>query len=74
MKKAVADAQSKAQAIAAASGLTLGGIVHIIGRRQQHAGPDRLRLRMDAVAKAAPPIEAGSQQIQASVTVTYSAS
>jgi uncharacterized protein YggE len=27
-----------------------------------------------AEAKAAPPIEAGSQQIQASVTVTYSAS
>jgi hypothetical protein len=73
MKKAVADAQSKAQAIAAASGLTLGGIVHISDDGSSTPGPIAYAMA-DAVGKAAPPIEAGSQQIQASVTVTYSAS
>jgi uncharacterized protein YggE len=72
MKKAVADAQSKAQAIASASGLTLGGIVHISDNGDSTPGP--IPYAMDAVRSAAPPIEAGTQQIQASVTVTYSAS
>jgi uncharacterized protein YggE len=73
MKKAVADAQSKAQAIASASGLTLGGIVHISDDGSSTPGPIPYAMEA-AAAKAAPPIEAGSQQIQASVTVTYSAS
>jgi len=73
MKKAVADAQSKAQAIAAASGLTLGGIVHITDSGSSTPGPIPYALDA-AMEKAAPPIEAGTQQIQASVTVTYSAS
>jgi uncharacterized protein YggE len=73
MKKAVADAQTKAQAIAAASGLTLGGIVHISDDGSSTPGPIPYAMMDSAVAKA-PPIEAGSQQIEASVTVTYSAS
>jgi hypothetical protein len=72
MKDAVADAKSKAQAIASASGLTLGGIVHISDDGSSTPGP--IMYGALAEAKAAPPIEAGSQQIQASVTVTYSAS
>jgi len=73
MKKAVADAQSKAQAIASASGLTLGGIVHISDDGSSTPGP--IPYAMEAMdAKVAPPIEAGTQQVQASVTVTYSAS
>lgn len=73
MKKAVTDAQSKAQAIASASGLTLGGIVHIADNGDSTPGPIAYAA-MDSVEKAAPPIQAGTQQIQASVTVTYSAS
>jgi uncharacterized protein len=73
MKKAVADAQSRAQAIASASGLTLGGIVNITDQGSSTPGPIAYGA-LDSVGKAAPPIEAGSQQIQASVTVTYSAS
>jgi uncharacterized protein YggE len=72
MKKAVADAQSKAQAIASASGLTLGGIVHISDDGSSTPGP--IPYAMDAAAAKAPPIQAGTQQIDASVTVTYSAS
>jgi uncharacterized protein YggE len=71
MKDAVADAQSKAQAIASAAGLTLGGIVHISDDGSSTPGP--IPYAMEA-AKAGPPIEAGTQQIDASVTVTYSAS
>jgi uncharacterized protein YggE len=71
LKLAVQDAQTQARAIAAASGLKLGGIVHI---SNQSETPTPI-MYGDAVmaAKAATPIEAGSQQIQASVTVTYSA-
>jgi uncharacterized protein YggE len=72
MKNAVADAQSKAQAIASASGLTLGGIVHISDDGSSTPGP--IPFAATDAAAGAPPIEAGSQQIQASVTVTYSAS
>lgn len=72
LKLAVQDAQTQAQAIAAASGLTLGGIVHISNQNETPT-PIMYGAALDA-AKASTPIEAGSQQIQASVTVTYSAS
>lgn len=72
LKQAVADAQTKAQAIAAAAGLTLGGIVHIDDQGSQ-PGPIVFGA-LDAAKSAATPIEAGSQQIQATVTVSYSAS
>ena len=49
MKKAVADAQSKAQAIASASGLTLGGIVHISDDGSSTPGP--IAYAMDASAR-----------------------
>lgn len=73
LKVAVADAKTQAQAIADAAGLSLGGIVHVTNTSStptpiyEHAA--------DAVrsGKVATPIEAGTQQIQATVTVTYSA-
>src|SRR5579862_10013813 len=73
LKKAVSDAQSQAQAMAAAAGLTLGGIVHMTN---ESAPTPILYGASDALAakSAAPPVQAGTQQIQASVTVTYSAS
>ena len=72
LKLAVDDAKTQAQAIAAASGLTLGGILHI-SNESSTPGPIPYGAAFGA-AKASTPIEAGSQQIQASVTVTYSAS
>lgn len=72
LKKAVADAKTKAQALAAAGGLTLGGIVKVTEGGGQ---PTPVEFgTADTVAGAAPPVEAGTQQIQATVTVTYSAS
>lgn len=71
LKLAVDDARAQAQAIATASGLTLGGILHITN---EGSSPTPIMYgALDAKA-AGTPIEAGSQQIQASVTVVYSAS
>ena len=74
LKLAVDDAKTQAQAIADAAGLTLGGITHI---ENSGSTPTPIyygaQLAMDS-AKAPTPIEAGTQQIQATVTVTYSAS
>jgi len=71
LKLAVADAKTQAQAIADAAGLTLGGITHITN---ESSTPGPIAYGYAADAKASTPIEAGSQQIQATVTVTYSAS
>ncbi len=71
LKLAVQDAQTQAQAIAAASGLTLGGILHI---SNDDSAPTPIAFGpLDATAKSATTISAGTQQIQATVTVTYSA-
>ncbi len=71
LKKAIADAKLKAQAIADGAGLTLGTLVKV-----EEGGSTAPPVPMFAAEKAAAsvPIEAGTQQIQASVTVTYSAS
>lgn len=69
LKNAVADARAKATALAAAAGLTLGGVQSI----QEGAGQTPI---MWAAAKAdagSVPIEPGTQSITANVTVTYSA-
>jgi uncharacterized protein len=70
LKQALGSAKGKAQAIAEAAGLTLGSVLRV------HEGGNAAPLPMFAEAQAAGPsvpIEAGTQQIQASVTVTYSA-
>ena len=72
LKQALGNARGKAQAIADASGLTLGAVQNV------HEGGNAVPVPMFAAARAAAgsavPIEAGTQQIQASVTVTYTAS
>ena len=70
LKKAIADAKGKAQAIAEGAGLTLGSLVKI------EEGSSAQPVPMYAAARdaASVPIEAGTQQIQASVTVTFAAS
>jgi uncharacterized protein len=72
LKQAVVQAKGKAEAIAAAAGLTLGSQlkVHEGGQTQLIYAEQSLAA---GPAKVAPPVEAGTQKIQASVTVTYSA-
>ena len=72
LKLAVDDAKTQAQAIADASGLTLGGILHITNQSSTPT-PIFYGAAMGKAAAAPTPIQAGSQQVQASVTVTYSA-
>jgi uncharacterized protein len=70
LKRALAQAKQKAQAIASATGLTLGAAVKV----REGGAPTPVVYGEALAAKAtAVPIEAGTQNIQASVTVTYSA-
>jgi uncharacterized protein len=71
LKEALSAAKTKAQAIADAAGLTLGSALKV-----QEGGNVAEPIPLYAAARdsAGPPIEAGTQQIQASVTVTYAAS
>jgi len=71
LKDAVADAGEKAKALAAASGLTLG-VAQVIVEGAQSSPPIPFAAK-DAAASATP-IEPGTQEIGASVTVTYDAS
>ena len=72
LKQAVVQAKGKAEAIAAAAGLTLGSQLKV--REGGQATPIGYGAELAAgPARVAPPIEAGTQKIQASVTVTYSA-
>jgi uncharacterized protein YggE len=71
LDKAVGDAKQKAEAIAKTAGLTLGAAlkVHEGGASTPVVFADALAAR----GTATPPIAAGTQKIQVSVTVTYSA-
>lgn len=69
LHKAVDDAKLKAQALADAAGLRLGAVQSIAEGGSASPLP-----AADKLSGAAVPIEAGTQQIQASVTVTYAAS
>ena len=67
LKAAVAQAKTKAQALADAAGRTLGAVTTIV----EGGGSSPLPFAVGAAAKGSTPIEAGTQQIQATVTVTY---
>jgi uncharacterized protein len=70
LTQALGKAKAKAQVIANASGLTLGTVLKV------NEGGNAMPQPMFAEARAAGtsvPIQAGTQKIQASVTVTYSA-
>jgi len=71
LSAAVSDARSKAQALASASGLRVGAVTSV---EEQTETPSPVRY--DAVKLASPstPVEAGSQQITATVTVVFDAS
>jgi uncharacterized protein YggE len=71
LKNAVAAAHAKAQALADAAGLTLGGVQTIIeGQAQLPPMP----FAQKADASAGVPIQPGTQTVDATVTVTYTAS
>jgi uncharacterized protein len=72
LKAAVTDAKSKAQVLAGAAGHNVGDVVTIV---EGSTAPTPVPFAEGAAASAAKtPVEAGTQQIQASVTVTYALS
>jgi uncharacterized protein YggE len=71
LKKALADARTKAQTIAGAAGVSLGRVVNIV------EGGGVFPVPLPAAAEGgetAAPIEPGLQEVQASLTVTYAIS
>jgi uncharacterized protein YggE len=70
LKQAVADAKLKAQALADSAGLTLGDAQSIT--EGSVATPVPMAGKLNAPAST--PIEPGTQDVQATVTVTYAAS
>jgi uncharacterized protein len=69
LHKAVDNAKLKAQALADATGLSLGSVLTVTEGGSATPFPVS-----DKMSAAGAPIEAGTQQIQASVTITYAAS
>jgi len=72
LKNALADAKGKAQAIATASGLDITGVEKVTEGGQANPLPYLGTAKASSAAGVS--IEPGTQQIQATVTVTYAAS
>ena len=71
LAEAVADARARAQALAAASNLTLGRVTQIV---EGGSVPLPQYDAMKSSAEAGTPIEPGEQELVASVTVTFAVS
>lgn len=71
LRAALADARSKAQVIAAASGVSLGRVLSVV---EDGGAPPPVPVRSEAQGVVGVPIEPGTQQVQATVTVIYSIS
>jgi hypothetical protein len=69
LEDAVANARKRAEALADAAGVDLGGVTAIAETGAAIPGP--MELRAVDVAASSPPIEKGTQEIQATVTVTF---
>jgi uncharacterized protein YggE len=71
LKAAIADARAKAQVLADASGLHVGAVSSV----EEEGGTTPVTFdSAKALPATGPPIEAGTQQVTASVTVTFEAS
>jgi uncharacterized protein YggE len=68
LKDAFADARAKAETLAAAAGVSLGEVTAIVEGSQPHV----LYATAERTLDAQTPIEPGSEEITAVVTVTFS--
>jgi len=71
LEAAIADARAKAETIAASSALTLGRATNVTESTSEP--PVRDEMKSAPVAGSSTPIESGTQELEATVTVTYSA-
>jgi len=67
LKQAVADAKAKAEALAGSAGVRLGAVQTVA----EGAAPGPVTYAARAALDAAVPVEPGTQEIDATVTVTY---
>jgi len=72
LKAAIADARASAQALASASNLSLGRITAVV--EGGGSSPQPFAVADKAMEAGSTPIEPGTQQVSAVVTVTFSAS
>jgi uncharacterized protein YggE len=72
LKAAVADARARAQSLASASGLALGRITAIV--ESGGSTPQPYAVADKAMEAGSTPIEPGTQQLTATVTLTFAAS
>jgi uncharacterized protein YggE len=70
LQAAMADARAKAQAVATAGGVSLGRVMTVV-EGGGVAPPIPYAADARATAESSTPIAPGTQEIQASVTVTY---
>ena len=70
LEAAFTDARAKAEALAAATGVRLGAVVNVV---EGGAPPGPLRVKL-AAELASAPIEAGLEELTATLTVTFSIS
>jgi uncharacterized protein len=68
LRAAVADARAKAQALARETGVGLGGVRRI---DESGAPPQPVYTQFQALDAASTPVEPGREEVQASVTVTF---
>jgi uncharacterized protein YggE len=72
-RRAMADARARAATLAAEAGVALGGVIAIVECGTVEPGPPRpmAEMRMKAMDDAATPVEAGSDELEIGVTVTF---
>ncbi len=72
-RRAVADARQRAATLAAEAGVDLGEVVAIVEGGAVEPGPPwpTAELRMKAMADTSTPVEAGTSEIEISVSVTF---
>jgi uncharacterized protein len=72
-RRAVADARSRAETLATEAGVTLGRVIAIAEGGFAQPGPPRpiAELRMQASAGATTPVEAGTDELAVTLTVTF---
>ncbi len=68
---AVAVARARAEVLAAAAGVTIGGVADIVENGAPPIGPMPKAARMTLAADAGTPVEQGTTEIAVSVTVTF---
>jgi uncharacterized protein len=72
-RRAVADARSRAETLASEAGVALGPVTAIVEGGALPPGPPRpmAEMRMKAMADVATPVEAGTNELEIAVTVTF---